>query len=384
MGVRMMALARVHRLTISLLVALTPVAAWSADTKPTPVETVTVVGSRINTPAAATLEMRGDDRYGGDFVAIWPKAAYRIRADGEVTLSCMVDVFGIAENCSVIAEQPVGLHFGDAAMEVRPLLKLKPAQDAAGNPIESAMNIVIRFKAPQTSFGSLNNTTSTSIPGQEDAFPPAIGLAVSGNPLQFRDVTMMNNPVWVQAATIDDVAHAYPAVAGNVEGYAVAHCMVADTGALEHCQIIKETPGRVGFKAAALSLTDKFRVKPELAQHTFSAPLWVDVPMRFAAPGTALTVTAPVWLVKFDPATTSAVFPQSAIAKGLSTGVGTVRCIVAADGTLSQCAPNGADPDGFSQAALQLAAVMRMNLWSADAAPVIGAQIVLPIEIKRK
>jgi len=376
----------IRRAALAFAVFAAPTATSAAEPPPPNggTEVVTVIGSGSKPgPAAATLEMHSDDRFGGNFVAIWPAMAYRIRAAGEVTLSCLIDVYGIAENCTIVSETPPNLKFADAALEVRPLLKLKPAEDVSGKPVASMMNIVIRFKPPETSFGSLTNTTGFSIPGKEDPFPPAMGQVASGMPLKMRAVTMMNNPVWVQAASVDDLVHAYPADAGNVEGYAVAHCKVLENGALERCQIIKETPGSSGFKDAALSLTGKFRVKPVLAARAASEPLWVDVPIRFAAPGTAPTVTAPVWLQKYDPATTSAVFPQPAIAKGLTSGVGIAKCVVAADGTLTQCVPDGADPDGFSNAAVRLASVMRMNLWSADAAPVIGAEIVLPIEIKR-
>ena len=47
--------------------------------------------------------MHGDGLAGGDYVAVWPKKAYSIRKDGEVTLDCLVDVYGLAESCTVAA-----------------------------------------------------------------------------------------------------------------------------------------------------------------------------------------------------------------------------------------------------------------------------------------
>ncbi|MBV9420534.1 MAG: TonB family protein [Alphaproteobacteria bacterium] len=368
-----------------LIVAAIAIAAASsaaAETKPTEVITVIGVGAK---PGAvdATVEMHGDDRFGGNFVAVWPKAAYQRRTDGEVTLTCLVDIHGLAEQCSVASETPANLGFGDAALALRTTLKVTPAHAADASPIAAPMNIRVRFKAPET-FAGDGGGSSASLPNSDNPTPPPVGMAVFGNALQMRDVTMMNNPVWVSAASVADLAQAYPAEAHGVEGYAVAHCHVMPTGELDTCQIIKETPDKIGFKAAALSLTGKFRVKPELARRPAPSPIWVDIPMRFPAPSAAPpTVAAPLWLVKYDPTTTSAVFPQAAIARGLTQGTGTARCTVGPDGALIACGADGSDPDGFSHAAAELASVMRMNLWSADASPVIGAQVVLPIEIKR-
>ena len=80
-------------------------------------------------------------------------------------------------------------------------------------------------------------------------------------------------------------------------------------------------------------------------------------------------------------ATTLTDAPPEAVAKGLKTGRGVARCVVAPDGALTGCTPAPGDPDGvgFSEAAVKLAASMRMNPWTADGGPVDGAVIRLPI-----
>ena len=87
----------------------------------------------------------------GEFVAVWPGAAYRAGADGRVMLSCKINVHGLAEWCGVKSESPAHQGFGAAALQMRPTFKLKPATGADG-PIEAMMNIAVKFKAPDSQF----------------------------------------------------------------------------------------------------------------------------------------------------------------------------------------------------------------------------------------
>ncbi|HEY4941609.1 MAG TPA: TonB family protein [Rhizomicrobium sp.] len=372
--------------TVVVLAFLQPsvLAATTQDSTTPPkgrTETVIVTAPR-DRPAAATVDMPADDNTIGTYVAVWPKSAYQTRANGEVTLSCQVDAYGLAESCSVASETPEGFGFGRAALELRPTFLLKPAMGPNG-PIASTMALAIHFKPPISQFTSIADN-----PGRKaDAEHPAVGMysPVLGNALEMRDVTMMDHPVWVQAASFEDLARAYPAGAGAAVGYAVAHCRVESGGDLSKCQIIKETPDNMGFGKAALSLMNKFRILPELAATPSRTPLWVDLPIRFPPPAAAErpTVNAPVWLVRFDPDNAPRVFPPEAAAKGLTTGVGVARCVVGPDGSLTGCAPAAGDSDGlgFSEAAVTLASVMKMNLWSADAAPVVGATALVKIRM---
>ena len=95
---------------------------------------------------------------------------------------------------------------------------------------------------------------------------------------------------------------------------------------------------------------------------------------------------APIWLAGFDPAQAPRLFPPEAIAKGLTTGRGIARCTVGADGGLTGCTPDSADPPdlGFSEAAARLASPLKMNLWSADGAPVEGGVVRVPIRLNLK
>jgi TonB family protein len=199
---------------------------------------------------------------------------------------------------------------------------------------------------------------------------------------------MLNAPVWTTTATFDEWMRAYPAEGGGVEGYAVAHCEVEKTGELSGCQLIKEVPEKSGFGQAALNLAARFRVSPEWAVAPDHRELWVDVPIRFEPPGSSetRTVTSPHWLTGFDPDQTLKLFPPEAAAKGLTTGVGVARCVVAADGSLGNCAPSAAEPEGlgFSEVAAKLASTMKLNPWTADGGPVDGAVVQFGVQLNLK
>ncbi len=324
-------------------------------------------------PADATITIPSDDSAIGDFASVWPKAAYEARIKGDVVLSCEVDRHGLAERCDVASETPTGKGFGQAALQLRPTLKLTPAHDASG-PIDSWMRIAVEFNPPDPQLtiigaGGGGNTECGT------AGKPCPDLMIRGNPLNRRNITMVDNPVWASAPTFDELAHAYPPHGGGAEGYAVAHCELLRSGALSNCQATKETPENRGFGMAATTLAQhKFRVDPETAAARPRDDLWVDVPIRFPAPGAPLdrSVAEPRWVAGFDPGQALAVYPPEAAAKGIDSGRGVARCLVAPEGTLVDCTPQPADPDGlgFSEAAVKLAATMRMNPWTADAAAI--------------
>ncbi|HEX3886932.1 MAG TPA: hypothetical protein VHW05_05505 [Phenylobacterium sp.] len=353
--------------------ATPPAAAEGAQTKT--VSPVTV--SPLTKPPSAdvTLNMQGDEDDVEQLVTVWPGTAYQAGANGRVTLRCAIDVHGLAERCEVAYEHPQGKGFGKAALELRPTFLLPPTLGPDGQPIATTKNIAITFKAPDRAF-DMGKVLQGETRGQ-------------GNAVDMRKVTMLDYPVWAQAASFDDLAQAYPAKGDGAQGYAVDHCMVRRTGALFNCQTIKEEPQGRDFGKAALTLAPKFKVIPQLAvDPRHSAQLWVDVPIRFPSRQELAerTIRAPVWLTTIDAKAAPKLFPPEAVAKGLTTGRGVARCTVGPDGALSACAAETGDPDGlgFSEAAARLATGMRMNLWSGDGAPVEGGVVHVPVRLNLK
>lgn len=158
--------------------------------------------------------------------------------------------------------------------------------------------------------------------------------------------------------------------------------------ALENCATITEEPSDKGFGRAARSLVGLFRLRTDLDEVKKGQPTYVNVPIRLIDPKSAdfreRRIGEPRWVVEPGPKTLSAVFPKAAVDKGVQAGRGLAACTVGADGALTDCRPLAGEPEGlgFSQAAVKVAQVLRMNIWTDEGGPVDGAPINLPIRFE--
>jgi TonB family protein len=291
--------------------------------------------------------------------AAWPADALKNGQGGKVELNCRVNIAGLAEDCQVVSETPPGRGFGGAALLLTPQLLFKPAIGAAG-PVPARVNIPVAFEA--------------SVPPQ--------------GPVLYDSYTMTRSAVWTQAPTFADVGRAYPKSGGGVRGYAAFRCRVKPEGGLAECQLIQEDPVGRGFGRAAKSLLPLFRYDVAHGGPTRGERLLLDVPIRLVDPASDefsnRRIGEPIWLTTVDPNKVVALFPTQAIDKGYKAGRGIAHCVVAADGALTACTPGPAEPPdlGFSEAAVMVAGVMRMNRWSNSGGPIDGAAIDLPVQLK--
>ncbi len=85
-----------------------------------------------NTPTAPIItEGYGwSQRPGGqDFVRVYPRAALRKGLSGRAMISCTVGADGRLTDCAVIAEDPAGEGFGQAALRLSRLFRMKTPPD---------------------------------------------------------------------------------------------------------------------------------------------------------------------------------------------------------------------------------------------------------------
>lgn len=85
---------------------------------------------------------------GEDLARYYPDRAMRMEVEGSATISCRVTARGTLEGCSVTAESPADMGFGDAAMRMSRLFKMRP-QTKDGQPVDGGtVRIPIRFTLP--------------------------------------------------------------------------------------------------------------------------------------------------------------------------------------------------------------------------------------------
>lgn len=91
-------------------------------------------------------------------------------------------------------------------------------------------------------------------------------LAACGQPVSspFVDGARITNPDWVARPSGSDLARLYPrdAARNRITGSAVLECRVAANGQVEDCIVLSEEPEGMGFGAATVALSSRFRMTP--------------------------------------------------------------------------------------------------------------------------
>lgn len=82
-----------------------------------------------------------------ELLRYYPEQAARLNIEGIASLHCTVTVAGTLTDCSVLAEDPPGFGFGEAALKMTPQFKMRPAS-AVATPAQSDVKIPVRFKLP--------------------------------------------------------------------------------------------------------------------------------------------------------------------------------------------------------------------------------------------
>jgi TonB family protein len=85
----------------------------------------------------------------------YPKAAAAANVEGDATIRCNVTDAGLLADCTVLQEAPAGQGFGEAALNLAQLFKMRP-MTRNGVPVSGGkINIPIRFRLPKETMPSL-------------------------------------------------------------------------------------------------------------------------------------------------------------------------------------------------------------------------------------
>jgi TonB family protein len=279
--------------------------------------------------------------------AVYPHGAANVGMPGHVALDCGIETDGRLQNCKVEHETPEGVGFGGAALGLAHYFRLDPENaTTAGGPFRFSVG-----------FATVTNEEA------QLAFGP-----------------------WLAAPSFADTSAVYPDIGGGVTGQVFLHCGLERDGRLKGCKALYEHPVDREFDGAALKLAHFFqmRIDPAMlkSHEALSANVLVRIPAPFEDEAKQRQIADPVWLSAPGRDSLSRLFPAQAAAKAIVSGVGTVDCTVAADGTLVDCQADGSgDPPnlGFPEAALKAVVGMRMSPWTDNGGPVDGARIRLPI-----
>jgi hypothetical protein len=161
-----------------------------------------------------------------------------------------------------------------------------------------------------------------------------------------------------------------------------------DDGHRGRCETVSRTPPPPDVDLSLRALRGLFRVDLTRVKRSGAGSLVVEFPITLSDPTSEAIklrrVDQPIWTTQLDPSAAVRLFPKQAADIGLTIGHGRADCIVGVDGALTGCTPGVADPPnlGFSEAAVQIAQAMRMNLWTAAGGPVDGARITLPVRLE--
>src|SRR5665213_874571 len=142
---------------------------------------------------------------GEDLAGVYPEAAMKAGLEGRATIACVTTADGLLADCQVVAEDPPGAGFGDAALTLSARFRMRPMTKDGHAVAGGKVRIPIVFRLPA----------------------PAPAPAA-----------LLDHPDWVHRPKGEEVTRVYPLEAErrHVSGGAVLSCSVTAEGRLTACQ----------------------------------------------------------------------------------------------------------------------------------------------------
>jgi TonB family protein len=188
----------------------------------------------------------------------YPEAAFPKGDEGLAVVECRVSPDRWLADCKVLAEQPQGGPFGQAALQIASRFRAKATTQSGAQAVGRMIRIPIAFSMPWGERSPQNGAVF-----QVRARPP-----------------------WVKFPTGDDMARVYPrsATERSIEGGATLHCRFQADGHLGACSADNEHPAGEGFIEAVLKLALIFKIDTNKGIGPLAPGKEIDIPILFQLP----------------------------------------------------------------------------------------------------
>ena len=191
----------------------------------------------------------------------YPEAAFQQGVAGKVVLACKVLDTGRLDACATRSETPADQGFGFAAQSLVPAFRMRATTEEGLPTAGGFVRIPIVFTPPPVD----------EVP---EGYVDSRGKRIV-------------RPLWLRKPSGAAVARAFPkkAMGRGVSGKAILSCVIIDTGHVDKCKVVEETPPGFGFGKASIELAQFFVMQTDTAEGVSTVGATVIIPLSITAMG---------------------------------------------------------------------------------------------------